>query len=85
MPYIRQDIRQEINKDIAESIFNSPGELNYAITKILTDYIKQHGLSYSTINDIVGALEGSKMEFYRRVAVPYENKKINENGDVYEN
>jgi hypothetical protein len=41
------------------------------------------GLSYQTINDIVGALEGAKLEFYRRVAVPYEDKKIIENGDVF--
>ncbi len=32
----------------------------------------------------MGALEGSKLEFYRRIAAPYENKKMKENGDVYE-
>jgi hypothetical protein len=43
----------------------------------------KHGQSYSIINDIVGVLECAKMEFYRRVAVPYEDKKRTENGDVY--
>jgi hypothetical protein len=47
------------------------------------DYLRKHGLSYHNINDILGALEGAKLEFYRRVAVPYENGKIQENGDVY--
>jgi len=46
------------------------------------DYYNQ-GPSYQTINDIIGALEGAKMEFYRRVVVPYEDKKIKDNGDVY--
>lgn len=64
--------------------FNSPaGELNKAITKILIKYLHDRKLSYQTINDIVGALEGAKLEFYRRVAADYENKKIQENGDVY--
>ena len=30
-----------------------------------------------------GALRCAQMEFYRRVAAPYEDKKIQENGDVY--
>jgi hypothetical protein len=63
---------------------DSSGELNYAFTELAKLYMNQHGLSYQTINDIVGALEGAKAEFYRRVAVPYEDKKIEENGDVYE-
>jgi len=45
--------------------------------------MKEEGLSYRTINDILGALEGAKLEFYRRVAVPYENSKLSENGDIY--
>lgn len=30
-----------------------------------------------------GALRGAQLEFYARVARPYEDKKIIENGDVY--
>lgn len=33
---------------------------------------------------LTGALAGAKLEFYRRVAVPYENAKMAEHGDVYE-
>lgn len=60
-----------------------PGELNYVITKIILDYYENNGPGYQTINDILGALEGAKLEFYRRVAAPYEDQKIKENGDVY--
>ena len=31
-----------------------------------------------------GVLENIKQEFYRRVALPYEEKKIIENGDIKE-
>jgi hypothetical protein len=50
---------------------------------LLVNYWKLNGPSYTAINDIVGALDGAKMEFYRRVAIPYEDKKRELNGDVY--
>ena len=81
MPYIPQNRREEVAHT---GEYQTPGELNYEISFLLNEYIKQHGLSYSTINDIVGALEGAKLEFYRRVAAPYEEKKIKDNGDVYD-
>lgn len=59
------------------------GELNYCITQLVWAYCKDQDLSYRVINDVMGALEGAKLEFYRRVAAPYEDTKITENGDVY--
>jgi hypothetical protein len=61
----------------------SAGELNYAITCLVRGYLRQNGLRYQQINDVVGALEGAKLEFYRRVVVPYEDRKMLANGDVY--
>lgn len=58
------------------------GDLNYIFTLICNEQLKK-GLNYQGINDCVGALEGAKIELYRRVAVPYEDLKISENGDVY--
>lgn len=81
MPYIPQKRRADIGFLMAD--MQTTGELNYVITEVLNEYISLHELSYSVINDIIGALEGAKLEFYRRVAVPYEDKKRNENGDVY--
>ncbi len=80
MPYIAQDRRAELDPMVHPE---TPGELNYCVTLVVVDYLKRKGLSYGTINDIVGALEGAKAEFYRRVAIPYEDRKIQENGDVY--
>jgi hypothetical protein len=79
MPYIKQKVREEIGERWP---LNS-GELNYAITILLIDYFKRNGGRYQQINDVIGALEGAKLEFYRRVATPYEDEKIIENGDVY--
>ena len=62
---------------------DGPGELNYILTRIINLYVEHRGLSYQTINDIVGSLECAKLEFVRRVVNPYENAKMAENGDVY--
>ena len=60
----------------------TPGDLNYLITKIVHMYVEDKGLSYTFLNDVVGVLESAKAEFQRRVVAPYEDKKIEENGDV---
>jgi len=80
MPYIT-----DYDKALTEAVGPAtPGELNYAITRLIKQYLATHLiLNYQTINDVVGALEGAKLEFYRRIAVPYENEKIVINGDVY--
>ncbi len=62
----------------------TPGDLNYAITMLAIDYIKKNGERYKNYNDVVGAIEGAKLEFYRRAVSFYEDNKIEENGDVYE-
>lgn len=61
----------------------TPGELNYQITALILTYLDHKGLSYTAINDIVGALDGAKAEFQRRIVAPYEDRKIADNGDVY--
>lgn len=79
MPYIDQKDR------IAAAVAPlTAGELNYAITKLVIGFVRVKGLSYQTINDVLGALAGASKEFYRRVAAPYENTKIVANGDVYD-
>ncbi len=82
MPYINQDDRLLLELN-GNTYATSAGELNYLITNLCIEYLNNNGTNYQRINDIVGALEGAKLEFYRRVAAPYEDKKIKENGDVY--
>lgn len=84
MPYIKRETRYDLFKENGSiEIPDTPGELNFMITTLCVNYRDAKGLSYQTINDVVGALEGAKLEFYRRVAAPYEDTKITENGDVY--
>lgn len=78
MPYIKKEYRDEARIQPANC-----GELNYAFTVLAIDYFQRTGAKYGSINDILGALEGAKLEFYRRVAAPYEDTKIAANGDVY--
>ena len=78
MPYIKEENRVKFKENI-DGIFGkckSAGDLNYVFTKIAHGYLKDKGLCYQNINDIVGALEGAKLELYRRVASFYEDEKI---------
>jgi len=80
MPYIKEKDRESTHMLQYEP--HTAGELNFLITTFIRDYYLREPC-YQTINDIVGALEGAKLEFYRRIAAPYEDIKIKENGDVY--
>lgn len=82
MPYIDPKIKQRIEPHDSSSI-RTAGELNYTLTTLIKGYLEYKGESYQTYNDIIGALEGCKLELYRRKIAPYEDKKIKENGDVY--
>ena len=80
MPYITEEAREALQAGAPSA---TSGELNYVITRIILEYVEMKGLSYQVINDILGALEGAKMEFYRRVVVAYEQRKCEENGEIY--
>lgn len=81
MPYITQPQRVALMR-LGRA--DNAGELNYLFTFIVNTYLMRNGLKYQTINDVVGALEGAKAEFYRRVVIPYEDTKVRTNGDVYD-
>lgn len=81
MPYIQQKERDVL--DYAADLPQTAGELNYMFTQFSIDYVRRKGKNYQHYNDVMGALEGCKQEFYRRAVAPYEDTKIQENGDVY--
>ena len=80
MPYVDPAKRSYLETDPRPE---NPGDLNYMFTQICIDYIERYGECYRTFNDIMGALEGCKLELYRRKIGFYEEKKIKQNGDVY--
>jgi len=81
MPYI-DEVRRAKLLQFKDQPQNA-GELNFLITNLISNYISFKGEKYQHYNDIMGALEGAKLELYRRKIAPYEDKKIKENGDVY--
>lgn len=78
MPYIKQEDREE-----APVAPTTPGELNYVITLRVDEYLRGKGVSYTSLNEVIGVLECAKLELYRRIAAPYEDQKKHDNGDVY--
>lgn len=81
MPYITQEQRELFNDPATKP--THPGELNYLITKLVDSFLVRSGVSYTSINAVIGALECAKLELYRRVASPYEDNKARVNGEVY--
>lgn len=90
MPYITQSNRAVLEPSIdpllkkflsAEPAL-SEGDLNYIITTLIHTHLNRVGTNYKNINAMIGVLECAKLELYRRIASPYEDKKIAENGDV---
>ncbi len=87
MPYILMEDRPKYEEPLttliatlkAQPLDRIDGELNYIITRILKE---AYPLRYYHINRAIGVLEACKLEYYRRVAAPYEDTKIQQNGDV---
>jgi len=86
MPYVDLESRAHLDEAIEDlcNVIKSDGELNYAISRITTASLVGSRPSYESIARAIGTLEAVKLEFYRRVAVPYEEKKRSVNGDVPE-
>jgi len=90
MPYIKDEDRDPICNVIDYVISpisrqeKKAGACNYAITLLLDGVFDTfENPSYDKINTVMGILECVKQEYYRRIAIPYEEAKRRENGDVY--
>ena len=89
MPYIKAEDRAKFllhadhGAEGIKLVAENAGELQYCIAVLIKAFLKP-GYRYKDLNDVMGALAGAQMEFYRVVVVPYEQKKIAENGGVYD-
>lgn len=87
MPYLTPDRKKDIDEGDEP---RTEGELNYALTQaainyVLVRYVGNHQqLNYDILNEVVGAFGGALAEFQRRVVDVYEDVKIENNGDVYD-
>lgn len=78
MPYINALARARVAAGGPEEA----GELNYALTRLCLDYLGRFP-QYVDFNEVIGALECTKLELYRRAVAPYETKKAANNGDLF--
>ena len=89
MPYIKPSDRKKYEAEldnlcyVLEDEKYSSGHVTYVLYKIMIKWWL-HKPCYNTIALIRGCLIGTKAEFDRRVAAPYEDDKIGDNGDVHE-
>ena len=84
MPYIKQKNRNKFGASIKKvsAKIESTGDLNYVISLLCKSWF-QKSPCYQSVNDVLGALRGVGLEFYRRIAAPYEDKKKDQNGDIF--
>ena len=82
-----ESIKASISKTYESEISNEEflaisGDINYFVSRLVAQLMGE--VSYGKICVITGVLENIKQEYYRRVASPYEDKKIVQNGDIKE-
>jgi hypothetical protein len=89
MPYIDEERRiimehslASLGAHIISNKSNRAGLLNYSISYLMGAIVNDE-LNYATLNELVGVLECAKLELYRRIVSPYEDTKMESNGDVY--
>jgi len=85
LPYIKPEERGQFDRllhTLARRIADNPGHLNYCVTRLVNE-MWQTRESYKTIALVTGVLDNVRTEFYRRVAVEYEEKKRIDHGDVF--
>jgi hypothetical protein len=88
MPYITPIDRINADTELQNAglsfIPQNAGELNFIVSTFIANYIRENGLKYAVVNEMVGVLECAKMELNRVVIGPYEDLKSAENGPVYQ-
>lgn len=81
MPYIPLEDRPSLEPTTEPT---KVGELTYVLTRQCDMYLHRNGaMRYQDIAEVLGALESTKLELYRRQAVPYEERKRADTGDCY--
>lgn len=91
MPYIKQEDKPvyetgiQALTDAFAAVGAGDGDLNYVLTSVALAWLTYHQppYGYALRGRVLLALEAAKLEYYRRVMAPYEDDKIEENGDVY--
>lgn len=87
MPYTKKEDREKYEpflkglRDKMKKVENSKGDLTYLVYCLGLEYFKGKE-SYTKISSAISSLNDAAEEIRRRHLNPYEDKKIQENGDV---
>jgi hypothetical protein len=86
MPYILASHRTDLDEPIEQltAEIHTVGELNYVVTRLAMRFLGRVGMKYNNIAGVVGTLQLVILEMQRRIIGPYEDQKIQKNGDVPE-
>lgn len=82
MPYIKQENRQKIDHivEIMRAMgVKANGDLNYILFKYCKYNVEP---GYNNYKNFCGELRQCATEIERKILAPYEDSKIEENGDV---
>ena len=82
MPYIKGSRRNVVSRVVTameEVGIRADGDLNYILFKFCKYNIEP---SYNNYKNFIGELNETVAEIRRQLLAPYEDKKIEENGDV---
>lgn len=92
MPYIIEDHRVKLRPHIdalaaamkeiraAHPEQTYDGLLNFSTSELINHLFPNP--RYTDLNEVIGFLECCKLELYREIAAPYEDKKKAENGPI---
>lgn len=84
MPYIQAKLRAALDVHLLPLVTHEAGALNYVITRIVVKFLYAKGEpNYERYNAALGVLTAAQQELYRRMVSVYEDRKRDENGDVY--
>lgn len=90
MPYIPQARRDLLG---LEGMASEPGDLAYVVYREalstlgidpVTGFLRpgKKAPTFAQYAAVLGAIEGAKLEIYRRLVAKYEDLKIDQNGDL---
>ena len=86
MPYV--DVRSKARLDEGGRGGDpiTAGQLTYLIQQQLQRYLRSRGsdVRYEDLAVCLGALEGAKLDITNRIIIPYEEIKLRQNGDVWD-
>ncbi len=83
MPYIKKADRLKFDEYLNKiTHFETKGELEYCIFKLMIAYIKERTVNYSNLHDCAYAAMHCGDEFRRRLLDKREDYAIGENGDI---